>query len=215
MADQKSKRTKLGTLVLAIGGAAALPFACDDRPKEPTSSTATPPAMTAAAKPPAGPGGDAKPSAASPAPAGEISWTKPAAWKDGKSASAMRKATYVIPKADGDTDEGELSVIVAGGSAQANIERWEGQLGGSKAKTGQKNPNGVAVTTVDIEGEFSGGGPMMGGSSEKKSGWMLLGAIVSLTPSEHYFFKLTGPKKSVEAARKDFDALVESIKPAK
>lgn len=190
MSEEKPNRVKLGTLLGAVALAAALPFACDDRPKEPAPTSPSP----------------------ASAQAGELAWTKPAAWKEGKSASAMRKATYVVPKAEGDAEDAELSVIVAGGSAQANVERWEGQFGGAKAKTSQKNPNGVAVTLVEIEGEFAGGGPMMGGGSEKKPNWMLLGAIVETGGGQSYFFKLTGPKKTLEAARKDFDALVESLK---
>ncbi|MBM4377200.1 MAG: hypothetical protein FJ095_19135 [Deltaproteobacteria bacterium] len=144
-----------------------------------------------------------------------MKWTKPATWTDAKNASTMRVATYQVPKADGDGEGAEMSVIVAGGSAAANIERWEGQFGGAKAKTSQKNPNDTAVTIVEIEGDYAGGGPMMGGTGEKKPGFALLGAIVGQPSGQSYFFKLTGPKKTIEAARKDFDALVDSLGPAK
>ena len=221
MAEETPNRIKLGALVLAIGAAAVLPFVCDDRPKEPASSNAPPASPNAPAASPnaanANPAATGTPAAAATpgANASEFTWTKPGTWTDGKSASAMRKATYVIARAEGDTDDAELSVIVAGGTAQANIERWEGQFGGAKAKTGQRNPHNVAVTLVEIEGDSAGGGPMMGGSSEKKTGWMLLGAIASINAGQHYFFKMTGPKKTIEAARKDFDALVDSLTPAK
>jgi hypothetical protein len=210
MAEEKPNRIKLGALLLAVGGAAMLPFACDDRPQEPTPVTA-PPGATVAAKP------AAAPTTAGPkAPkSGGLKWTKPAAWTDAKNASTMRVATYQVPKAEGDGEGAEMSVIVAGGSAAANIERWEGQFGGAKAKTSQKNPNDTAVTIVEIEGEYAGGGPMMGGTGEKKAGFALLGAIVGQPNGQSYFFKLTGPKKTIEAARKDFDALVDSLGPAR
>lgn len=210
MAEEKPNRLKLAALVLAIVGAAALPFACDDRQAEPAPGTATPANKTAASTSAA--------VAEAPAPGrppaaqtGAVRWKKPAAWQDGKSASAMRLATYILPKADGDTEASELSVVVAGGTAETNIERWEGQFGGAKAKTGQKNPNEVTVSLVEIQGEYAGGGPAMGGTGGKHANWMLLGAIVSLNPGEHYFFKLVGPRASLEAARPDFDALVASI----
>lgn len=210
MADEKPNRMKLALLLVAMGGAAMLPFACDERAKEPTPSggNATPPRTNATAE------------AAKPADApastkrGGLAWKKPEAWTDAKSPSSMRVATYQIPKAASDAEGGEMSVIVAGGSPDANIERWEGQFGGAKAKTSQKNPHDTAVTLVEIEGEYTGGGPMMGGSAEKKSGYMLLGAIVTVGSGQSYFFKLTGPKATLEAARKDFDAFVETIGPA-
>lgn len=213
MAEEKPNRIKLGALALAMAGAALLPFACDDRAKEPEPANATKPQASAAVPSKAT---DA-PNAAPPPSTrrGGLDWTKPTAWTEAKSQSAMRLATYQIAKADGDSEGAEMSVIVAGGSAAANIERWEGQFGGAKAKTSQKNPNDVAVTLVEIEGEYAGGGPMMGGSSEKKANQMLLGAIVSQPSGQSYFFKLTGPKKTVESARKDFDALVESIRPGR
>jgi hypothetical protein len=211
MAEEKPNRIKLGTLLLAMGGAAMLPFACDDKPKEPASSSAAT-GSTAAAQPSTSSVG-AKP-AGSDAKTGGLKWTKPTAWTDAKSASSMRVATYQVAKAEGDAEGAEMSVIVAGGSATANIERWEGQFGGAKAKTSQKNPNNTAVTVVEIEGDYTGGGPMMGGSGEKKPGFMLLGAIVTVAGGQSYFFKLTGPKKTMEAARKDFEAFVDSIGPA-
>ncbi|MBM4358183.1 MAG: hypothetical protein FJ096_08730 [Deltaproteobacteria bacterium] len=152
---------------------------------------------------------------AADAKAGSLKWTKPAGWTEAKNASSMRVATYQVAKAEGDAEGAEMSVIVAGGTAAANIERWEGQFGGAKAKTTQKNPNDTPVTLVEIDGEYAGGGPMMGGTGEKKPGFMLLGAIVASAGGQSYFFKLTGPKKTMEATRKDFDALVDSIGPAK
>ncbi len=210
--EGSNNRMKIVLLVAALGFAAALPFTCEDKPdapkpsaqREPAAATTPGPRPSAAASPdhPPSPesGGD-----------GEIHWKKPAAWKEAGSPSPMRKATYQIARADGDPEDAELSVIVAGGDTGANIERWEGQFGGNKAKTTQRSPNGLAITIAEIDGEYAGGGPMMGGGADKKPGWMMLAAIADTSGGQHYFFKLTGPKKTVEAARKDFDALVDSI----
>ena len=54
----------------------------------------------------------------------------------------------------------------------------------------------------------------MGHGGEKlKKDFGLLGAILE-APSGVYFFKLTGPKKTVAGAKKQFDALLASVKPA-
>ena len=55
-----------------------------------------------------------------------------------------------------------------------------------------------------------------------KKGWGLLGAVVELPdaaqrgkgPKALWFFKLVGPRKTVEAARKEFDELVASFRPS-
>jgi len=44
-----------------------------------------------------------------------------------------------------------------------------------------------------------------------KPGWALRGAIAE-GPQGNVFFKLVGPKKTVEKAQADFDTLVKSLK---
>jgi hypothetical protein len=207
-AEPQPNRIKVAVLLCAIAGAAVLPFACDNQP-EPKTTSRPATTSTPARAPSTAQTGDAPRQPA--APPGEIRWTKPGPWKEVPSTSAMRKATYQIAKASGDSDDGELTVIVAGGSTEANIQRWEGQFGGAKAKVSTKAPRGVNVTIAEIEGEFAGGGPMMGGGGEKKPGFVMLAAIVDGADGQKYFFKLVGPKKTIESARGDFDALVDSI----
>jgi hypothetical protein len=194
--------------VIAIAGALLL-IGCDQKPPEPTSSKpAAAPTTPAQEQKPATPTQPAKGD-------GDITWKKPDAWKEGTNPSAMRKATYIVPKAAGDAEDGELSVSAAGGALDANIDRWRGQFEENpEAKKSDKEVNGLKVTVVELAGTFKGGGPMMGGGGEPKKDWMMLAAIVPTSPQMH-FFKLTGPKKTVEAARADFDVLVGSISPKK
>ncbi len=74
-----------------------------------------------------------------------------------------------------------------------------------------KEVNGLHVTLVQIGGTYlAPGGPMME-SQGKKPNFRLLGAIVE-APEGSVFFKLTGPRKTIEAAHADFDTLVNSIR---
>ncbi len=155
------------------------------------------------------PGSSVGPGAATGA--ADVTWEAPKGWASVPSPSAMRKATYRIPKASGDAEDAELTVTSAGGSVQANVDRWAAQFGGATPKTVDRNVNGLEVTVVELKGTFAGGGPMMGGSGPKEK-FMLLGAIVKGNETAH-FFKLTGPEKTVTAARADFDALVGSLRP--
>ncbi len=157
------------------------------------------------------------------AAAASLTWTAPASFLVAPNPSTMRLATYAIPRAAGDADATELSVVQAGGSTDANIERWLGQFddAGKETRVVQQIA-GMKVTVVEVHGTFQGGGMAMGAAAMNAKGpapqahtkWALLAAIVE-APGSPYFFKMVGPQKSVAAARAPFDALVASITPAK
>jgi hypothetical protein len=135
----------------------------------------------------------------------ELAWTAPKRWLSVANPNSMRIATLKIPKAGSDAEDAELSVSQAGGALEDNITRWEKQFEGApKAKRSEKKVGDLSVTLVEIEGTYSG----MGGAA--KPGTMMLAAIVAT--SMPHFFKLTGSKATVQAARKEFDEFVASIK---
>ncbi|HLT29097.1 MAG TPA: hypothetical protein VK013_03585 [Myxococcaceae bacterium] len=148
--------------------------------------------------------------------AGGVSWTTPDAFVR-QPDRQMRAATYALPKAKGDADAPELAVFYfgpgQGGGVQANIRRWSEQLSGKdgkpiQAKTSVKEVNGLKVHLVEGKGTYRSGG--FGAPVVQKPGYQLLGAIVE-GPEGAIFFKLTGPTKSVEQARKAFDAMLRSL----
>jgi hypothetical protein len=124
----------------------------------------------------------------------------------------MRKATYKIPKVGADPEDAELSVTQVGGGVEANIKRWQGQFEGAPAlKVSDRTVGSLKVSIVEGHGTFTGGGMPGGPPAEAKKDWALLGAIVaSVDPP--YFFKLTGPEKTLAAARDDFDRFVGSLR---
>jgi hypothetical protein len=125
----------------------------------------------------------------------------------------MRLATYHVPAATGASDEAELTVVRAGGSPDANIQRWVGQFADRSAlKRTKETVMGLEISVVEVTGTFLGGGMGPGGKAEHPA-WTLLGAIVE-TEGGSYFFKLTGPTASVGAARADFNTLIDSVAPA-
>jgi hypothetical protein len=195
--------------------------ACEKKTPEPTASAAFPPS------PFLSPSTTVAPSAApTPAPAGsmqqdpiQITWVDPPAFKRVPPSNPMRKASYVVPRAAGDAEDGELTVFYfgpgQGGSIDANVDRWVKQF--SEVKPGDvrradREANGLRQHTVELEsGTFSSGMP--GGASKPKQNYGLIGGIVE-TPSGAYFFKLTGPSKTVKQAKPDFYKLLDSIKAA-
>lgn len=144
-----------------------------------------------------------------------LKWSVPKRWT-AQGERPMRIATYSIPQAEGDTDQGECAVFYfgndQGGGVDANIERWISQFEttGIPGRAQKEVDGGMKVTLVQITGTFlSPGGPMMQ-STGKKDNYRLMGAIVE-GPQGSVFFKFTGPAKTVGAAEGEFNALVESI----
>lgn len=162
--------------------------------------------------------------AATPAPAfpvtsgGGLTWAVPKTWMPGPS-SAMRLATYFLPAAPGDAEKPELAVFWfgpgKGGSVDANVERWFSQFapapGDPKPARSLTRIGSLPVTLVKSAGTYTAG-IGMGSAPAPKKGFALRGAIAE-GPDGAVFFKLTGPRRSVAAADKAFEALVASLKP--
>jgi hypothetical protein len=140
--------------------------------------------------------------------AGDIHYKAPEGWVTEKPTSEMRLAQYKLPKAEGDTEDGLLVVYYfgagQGGTPQANIERWLGQVkqpDGSdskdKAKIATTTVNGLPVSTVDVLGNYSGGMAADSAPHDSKAIYRLRGAIIE-TPKGPYFVKLTGPEKTIK-----------------
>lgn len=156
--------------------------------------------------------GQPQPGEAPGAEAASLEWKTPARWQLLPNTSTMRIATYRVPHAPGDATDAEMSVTRAGGSPEANAQRWIGQFADDGRRTSKRTTRKVGlleVTVVEVEGTYGGG---MGKEGASQTGWALLGAIVPAGDTP-YFFKLTGPAKSVLDARSEFDALVGSLAP--
>jgi len=135
-----------------------------------------------------------------------ITWTAPAGWQTAPNPNAMRLATYQVPGG------AEVSVARAGGTTEANIQRWISQfddLGADRRE--EKTIAGMHVTLVEMTGTYMAGN-MMGPRENAHHGWALTGAIVE-TEGSAYFFKMLGPVDAVRAARPQLDALLASIAP--
>lgn len=126
----------------------------------------------------------------------------------------MRKATYQV---EGEAGPAEIAVFYfgpgQGGGVEDNIARWLGQfkdLPEGAAKRDKMEVIGFPVFTVRVEkGTFASGMP--GAPSEPMKDWGMHAAVVE-TPSGAYFFKMTGPSKTVTEKAGDFNSLLKSIR---
>ncbi|MCB9357314.1 MAG: hypothetical protein H6505_01980 [Calditrichaeota bacterium] len=145
----------------------------------------------------------------------------PAGWTKTNPSSSMRLGQVALAKTGGDTLDAELAVFHfpgTGGSAAANLERWEGQMQGPNGEPGHtvakydtmKLDNGITVITVDIVGTQLPSGMGMGPTSEMPNSRMI--ASVLETPAGNYFVKVTGPKNTVAAHEPKLRAFLKTAK---
>ena len=150
-----------------------------------------------------------------------LTFTAPKAWQPRPASSSMRVAEFVIPRVSGDVEDAEAIIYFfggTGGSADANVTRWIGQIqqtdgssSATKATRKTQTINGLNVTMVDVSGTYVA--EVRPGASEhyNKPGFRLRAAVVE-TPRGPYYIKLTGPAKTVAAADADYKALLASLK---
>jgi hypothetical protein len=150
-----------------------------------------------------------------------LTYAAPSGWKPVATSSSMRVAQFALPHAPGDTQDAELVVYYfggSGGSVEANIDRWVGQMkqpdgraSSAVARRQSRTINGLKVTIVDVPGTYVA--EMTPGSAERHNspGFHLRAAVIE-TANGPYFIKLTGPAKTVAAADKQFEAFLSSVK---
>jgi hypothetical protein len=129
----------------------------------------------------------------------------------------MRSAEYLVPRAPGDSDDAECTVITfgagQGGSVDDNVDRWVKQLdGASTPERTTRAVHGMKVTRVEATGTYLGMRMPGAPATPPRPGFRLAGAIVE-APGGMWFFKLTGPDATVKAADAELDALVDSCRP--
>jgi hypothetical protein len=209
----------LGVVVLGAGAFALLRSNAPTEPSPAPTTEREPAASPQSELPPGHPAvpsqGEAPQVAPEPASGpGGVTWTVPSDWQTVSNPSPMRLATYRVSGSGGDA---EMAVSRAGGSVDANVERWRGQFVGNDATTkrAERTVHGLKVTIVELDGTYKVSAMMMpgGGGGEPHPGWALLAAIVE-TSGAPYFFKLVGPEAAVRAARPRFDAMISSVTPS-
>lgn len=141
----------------------------------------------------------------------------PADWIAETPASSMRSAQYRVPGANGSGD-GEMVVFFYapgnGGSQQANIERWESQFsrpdgGRVESRVSRLQLGAIPVTMVELSGSYARG-VGMGPVGEPRPDQTLVVAMIE-TPDGRYTLQLYGPRATVAAHRKGFDALLRGF----
>lgn len=198
----------LGASLAAIGV-----LACSRTPAEPEPAPA---ASVASGAEPSGP-------AVAP-----LVWEVPGSWTVldvPRSATSPRKAGYKLPKAGDDKEDAEVNVFFFGtgsqGDPEKNFKEWFGEFDGdvgAQAKRESFEVRGMKVETVEVAGTFKIAlGPKIGPKKKApmqmvKQNFRMVGAVVRTPDRGNWFFKMTGPDETVQAARSGFRATLDSVR---
>ena len=141
------------------------------------------------------------------AAAASLKFDAPAGWVSKTPSSSMRLADFTLPKVASDAEDATVTVYyfgAQGGSIQANIDRWVGQLAqpdGRASKdvaktTTLESKSGLKITLLDVSGTYVA--EVTPGSAEhfNKPGFRQLAAVVD-TPNGPHFVKVVGPAATV------------------
>jgi hypothetical protein len=153
---------------------------------------------------------------------GAFSLSAPEGWQRVQPRSGIVETEFSIPSADGQ-QPGRMTVMGAGGSIQANIDRWFGQFSQpngdatkDRAAVKKLSISGCTVTLVDVSGTFRDmpGGPFAGGKTIERPDYRMLAAIVETPSQGNYFLKFYGPSVTVTKYLDGFQTMIEGIVPA-
>ena len=152
-----------------------------------------------------------------------FSLAAPEGWKRVQPKSSIVETEFAIPSEGDGLQPGRMTVMGAGGSVQANVDRWYGQFAQpdgsdtkSKATAKKVKLAGCDVTIVDINGTYKDApaGPFAGGKAVDRPDYRMLAAIVETPDRGNYFLKFYGPGKTVAKHADGFRAMVEGLVPA-
>ncbi len=145
------------------------------------------------------------------------SYTLPEGWVRETPSSTLRVEQFRLPgEGSGDAELAVFHFPGTGGTVQANIDRWLGQFSrpdGSPVRdhagSDTLDVDGEQVVVVDISGTYDPG--MMSGGSGPQPDHRLLGAIID-APDGPWFYKLVGPRATVERWESTFFEFARSLR---
>ena len=145
----------------------------------------------------------------------------PTEWIEIERSSPTRVAHFHLPRVDGDLEDAECVIYyfgTEGGTVEANLERWTNQMlqpddrrSTDVATTTSFDISGMQVTVLEVPGIFAAQVHPKSMMRYYKRNFRLKAAVVE-SPNGPFFFKLTGPDRTVTHWDSTFATFLESIR---
>ncbi|HEY4310248.1 MAG TPA: hypothetical protein VGN12_12430 [Pirellulales bacterium] len=149
---------------------------------------------------------------------GAFQLNSPETWVSREPRTRIVEHEFAVPKAEGDDQDGRVTVMGAGGGVAANIDRWyqqfsqpDGSNTKERAKVEKKEIGGQSVTIVDLSGTYTDRPAPMAPGVERPN-YRMLGAIIETKQNGNHFIKFYGPERTVTANAEAFRKMLDSIR---
>lgn len=157
---------------------------------------------------------------------GYVQGVLPGEWSAQPAGGQFRLLQFAVPKAEGDPAAPLFLVFHfgkgGGGGVEENMRRWIGMMRLPEdvdpvkvAKREKIERPGVRISTLDLPGAYLERPFPASDKFTERPNYRMLAAIVETTREDGdgpYFVRMVGPKKSVDAAKKGWDAFIASLK---
>jgi hypothetical protein len=148
---------------------------------------------------------------------GRLELKAPESWVRKAPQTRIVEHEFAVPATNGDKTDGRFTIMAAGGTVDANVDRWYAQFsqpdGGStkdKAKVTKVKTAGLNVHLVDMAGTYKDQrGPVA--PAVERPNYRMLAAIIETGGAGNYFLKFYGPEKTVAANEKAFLEMVKGL----
>ncbi len=140
-----------------------------------------------------------------------IRLTAPDTWIRQQPRNQFVTTEFSLPRTEGDANDGRLTISVAGGSIDANLERWRGQFEGDLTREVAEDLEiaGVTVKLLDCSGTYNDQpGPFAPGVPREE--YRMMGAVIPVG-SQLHFVKAYGPEKTMAQYEPSFRAFLQSL----
>ena len=144
-----------------------------------------------------------------------ITLDAPANWESKSPSSSIIAAEFVLPRAAGDNADGRLTISTAGGSVEANIDRWKGQFVPQPQEASQEEIDvaDLKVTVVDLSGDFNDQRGRFA-PAVKRPGYRMIAAVIPIEGQLH-FIKATGPQNTIAKHSGAVHEFIRSVRQTK
>lgn len=153
---------------------------------------------------------------------GKILLTAPERWVRKQPRVRFIDHEFAVPASKGDAEDGRVTVMGAGGTVEANLDRWIGQFtqpDGSETKNlvpeadRKKTISGVEVHFVDLSGTYKDmPAPFApNAAATMRKDYRMLAAVIVAPKLGNYFIKFYGPRQTVSDHAAEFRKMIDAL----